>query len=347
LIFIGLRYNTGYDYTNYIRYFENTEFSKDMFKVYLVNSGHAEPGYILLNALVKLFTNNYYVLQFSVTLFVCMVVYRYVIKYSEYPIVSFSLFIIFNFSSILMGQIRQSIAMAILLISIKYIFEKKLFRFILIIIAASMFHISAIIFLPIYFFNCKYNRTLSVTALLFSPLLYYAGDIVNNFILSQAQNMPNRLFFLTTRYLSDSIYIGSSKFNTGLYYLSKIIVSTFLLATISTKNKQTHFFLNALVFSIIVQGIAKGFFIINRFTSYFTLFDIIAYTYLFKLVNFRKYRDFVFLYCFCILLFFIFPPVRSFTVDKDKIGPEGPGFLGTFIPYYNVLYHPPAADLRN
>jgi hypothetical protein len=342
LIFIGLRYNTGWDYTAYIYRFEQAKFSKDIFKDF-----STEPGFVLLNAFIKIFSNNYYILQFFVTFFVCLAVYKYVVRYSDYPLVSFSFFIYSVYLSVLMGQIRQSIAMAIVLMSIKFIFEKKPFVFALMILSASMFHITAVCFFPLYLLNRKYNRVIAVIAVLFSPLLYYGGAIIANFISSLAPYMPNRLLSITIKYFTNSIYVGKSEFNTGIYYIFRIFLTLFLLIAVKVKNKRMHFFLNALVVSMLVRAIATGFFIFNRFVSYFCLFDAIAYTYLFELINFRKLKDCFLLYAFCILLFFILPSIKTVTVDKNKTSLEsGVGGLDTFIPYYNLLYYPPEADLR-
>ena len=56
--------------------------------------------------------------------------------------------------------VRQSIAIALFFYSIKFIIERKVINYLLIIIIASLFHTSVLILMPIYFFNnINFNRT--------------------------------------------------------------------------------------------------------------------------------------------------------------------------------------------
>jgi hypothetical protein len=141
VLFVGLRYHTGGDWYLYNKIF-NYSLSP--------NPEHTEYGYLLLNKFFKLTFNNYYILQFAVTLFIGISFYKFYKKHSQYPIVSFSLMVWIFFYTILMSQVRQSIAIAIILYSTQYIFDRKLWHFLCMIIVACFFHVSAVAAIPLY-----------------------------------------------------------------------------------------------------------------------------------------------------------------------------------------------------
>lgn len=71
-------------------------------------------------------------------------------RYSKAPMVSWAYILgVFVFVFILQG-LRQSVAMAIILFSLTFVCERKLVKFILLVLLATLFHQSAIIFLIVY-----------------------------------------------------------------------------------------------------------------------------------------------------------------------------------------------------
>lgn len=111
---------------------------------------YQEPAYILLNICVGLFTEKF-------TIFLCCYASLYVVaigylvyKYSDKPLWSFIVLLSLGFVYFAMAGIRQTIAMSILLFSYKYIQERKVLPFILLVFLAYMFHNSSVIFLVAY-----------------------------------------------------------------------------------------------------------------------------------------------------------------------------------------------------
>lgn len=83
----------------------------------------------------------------GVFIFAC---YRLIKRYSLDPIISWVyIYSIFIFNFVLQG-LRQSVAMAIILFSFKYVKERKLLKFLCVIAIAYLFHQSAIIFAVVY-----------------------------------------------------------------------------------------------------------------------------------------------------------------------------------------------------
>ncbi len=110
-----------------------------------------EWGYILLNKLTLLFTNDYVGIFLLTSFLVVFFIYLAIYQQSKIPWLSVFLFITSTFYFISMNLIRQSIAISIFFYSIKYIERKDFKRYAFFILLASLIHTSELIFLPVYF----------------------------------------------------------------------------------------------------------------------------------------------------------------------------------------------------
>jgi hypothetical protein len=173
-ILAGLRYYSGYDFVSYYYFFYDLTGLPDVFN----GSIDAEPGYLLLNYLfLKLGLNYYAFILFFAFLSMGLLV-NYLYKNVPYP----SLILFYYFSRFFlardMGQIRGSIASIILLYSVKYMKQKQLFRFLLVVGIASLFHITALIFIVGYVYeNYLYDGSRLQVMVLFC-LAVTAGIVV-------------------------------------------------------------------------------------------------------------------------------------------------------------------------
>jgi hypothetical protein len=344
ILFIGLRYNTGYDYHAYSRFFDISTLN---YKYYSEFS-HWEIGYVLLNKTFKYIFGNYYVMQFAITAFVCIAVYRFIIRYSKYPLVSLCLFFTF-FYAVLMSIVRQSIAMAIMIISTKYILNRKLLPFIIMTTLACMFHTSAICMIPLYFMNHNFGKKILIAVTIACPLLARAKEfmILILSLIVKILPLPARLSEIIIIYINSPRYSSSSlATNSGSYYLINIIIILFLYIFIIPK-KNNSFFLNVLCLSLVFQSLSIAFYVFHRIGYYFSLFNVVTYTYLLTLINFKKLKEIFYIYSFIILLYFTLPYIATFTWQRNAISREsGYKKLYTLVPYYNSIYHPYKAQFR-
>ena len=127
---------------------------------------------------------------------------------------------------------RQSIAAMFTLISINFIQKKELHNFVPTIIIASLFHNSAILFLPFYLFhNIRYNRHIFIIIYIISVIL-----IGNTWTTNIARSAAYRTLSTTSALSTYNRYLETSKFrytsrgnNTGAGVILKIIFSTYIL----------------------------------------------------------------------------------------------------------------------
>lgn len=173
--FAALRYDYGNDYNSYRRMYDTIQYGVDK-----VNK---EILYVLLNKI----TPSFYLLTAITALFFVWVVYRLVKKQlvGIYQGMALLIFIVNPYLFLMnLSAIRQCIAMCIFIIAIKYIQERKAIKYILLILLASLFHMSALVLLPVYIFvndkpMSKLQTFLLVTGML---LLLFEGSAVASLV---------------------------------------------------------------------------------------------------------------------------------------------------------------------
>jgi hypothetical protein len=340
--FVGLRYNTGADFTGYYNMFKR---SLSFMKRKTITD--IEYGYLLSNRIFRYVSDNYYIYQCLVTAFTCFGVYKLITRYSAYPIASLLLFVVFFFNSLLMAQMRQSIAVAIIALGTKYIFRRELPQFLVIIALAAAFHISAVLALPLYFMTAHFNKPLSILMVICSLIFYIKGGIVLAIMSLVGPLLPGRLSFIVIRYLESQHYAGQAEFSTGIYFIANLTLTLFLLACVKVKHNDVRmsFFMNTIAVSAVINNVSTGMIIIDRLRAYYLIYGIIGYTWIFKIISFKRLKEVFVLYVCLILAFFTVPYIRS-RMDNSISSTTGKPMNYSFIPYYNALYHPVSAEYR-
>ena len=140
-----------------------------------------EFGYVLLNMAVTLFSSNRYIFILVVTLLIYACLYfsfkRHTNNYAFAIILFLGLWFFFSFT-----YLRQVLGASFAWLAIKYVIERDLKRFLIIVFIAASFHNSAIMVLPLYFIPIKAfekKRILIVMGILL--LLGYTGGPVSLF----------------------------------------------------------------------------------------------------------------------------------------------------------------------
>lgn len=172
-LFVGCSDMLG-GYDRYI-YGEVFDFISD-----LRNEGHAIPntffasemGYVVLNYLISFLTSNRYIFILTYTLVIYFLLYLSFKEYmTDYPlaIVMFlAMMFFFTFT-----YLREVMAVMIAWMSIKYIYNRKLLKFIFVILLAMSFHNSAIVLMPMYFIPIvRFNKR---TVIVFMTILFLMG----------------------------------------------------------------------------------------------------------------------------------------------------------------------------
>lgn len=143
-------YNVG---TDTLAYIENFIQLNTTFKSVSIFDLPMEPLFNLLNRVTYTLNDHPQAILFTTSFIINILVALRIYNSSKYPWLSVYLYISLYIFYQSFNGVRQYIAIAIIFYISKYIYERKLIKFILGIIIASGFHISALIFLPCYIFN--------------------------------------------------------------------------------------------------------------------------------------------------------------------------------------------------
>ena len=147
LIFIivgGLRYGVGTDWSQYEITFNNTNLIADIF------SAREEKLFMVFMYISKKIVSSYSFFTFALFSVSFYLKYKIFKEYSTDIFLSliiyfFTLFLIYD-----LNGIRQGMALAFVFLAIPFLLNKKPLLFVLIVIIGSLFHVSALIFLPFY-----------------------------------------------------------------------------------------------------------------------------------------------------------------------------------------------------
>lgn len=277
--FVAIRYNWGNDYSGYLEDFHISNSYSVRSDAYI--NTHAELGWIFLNRLFK--PIGFFGFTIVITIFEYFVIYRLVKQYVPKDWYWLSLFVfIFNadFMLITSSMMRQFLAMTVVLVAIDFIIKKKWYISLLLIYIASLFHTSALIFLPLSFIGfINYRLSLMSVIILFGSymFLYFFSEVLfENTLLKLLQ------FDQLKRYQG---YVSYEPLNNGGTGMGVIFFTILLFILLLNQKNQSPairlvFILYFLSYYFYTFGTIAP--LIGRLGYYFSILQIVAFPCLFK-----------------------------------------------------------------
>lgn len=182
VILLGLRYCVGVDTISYTRSFKHIPpidrlFDKNIFTY------RYEPGYLIINSIVKYFTHEFWPVQMIVAAILNGSVFVFLYKYCKNVFIGIFFFLILQWFYFSMEIMRESIAVSIFLLNYRNLEHKNWVRYYLFSILSVFFHYSAAItlFMPLARI-LKPNLTfltLCLCALAVTPLVERFNDMIS------------------------------------------------------------------------------------------------------------------------------------------------------------------------
>lgn len=283
------------DYLDYQYIFDNIhDMTGDGF-YYLLTY---EPGFVgIVTVFRKLFEANYGVaIMFFYALASLSLKVFTINRLSINPYLVLLFYFSYFFLLHEMTQIRISLAAGIFLISLIPFLKEKRITFAALILLATCFHYSAIVYLIILLFdNNKFNKNLYSVVLVLSlllgviklPVLYLLGSF-------DASNISTKL--TTYIEISENGSIAVNVFN-SLNILNILCCFYFIFAVkkeILTKDKILMLFLKCNILSIFLLSFLAGApAFAMRFSQLFSIAQIFLFTYLLRYLPFKKLNIFI------------------------------------------------------
>jgi hypothetical protein len=281
-IIFGMRYDVGVDHLGYLHGY-----------LQKIHVGKNEPLFFLF-AEIGWKLNWHYVLYFGLIAFTQVLFFFYAFKNERY-LYPFLVFFLFTNGEwgFWMNGIRQALAMCIWIFSIKYIEDKKLWKYLIWWVVATLIHKSAIIlivFYPILRNGRDYFKSIPLQLILlgsafvlksaFEVFLPNIESLINTYINILGADMYERSYNIDR--LMESFRESDG---TGLVYLFRIILNVTIIL-FSTRLK---LFYNSKRFNVIyffffiglltMYMFPVGFISLTRPFIYFYIFPSIMYAY--------------------------------------------------------------------
>ena len=217
--------------------------------------GYSEKGFYFLQVIVKTLIDNYQIFFIVVSLITFYFLYKDFKQYSIFPLIGLCAYISRFYIGRGFMQIRSGLAYAILMLSIKYIYEKDWKRYFLIVFIAWTFHRSCIIAIPLYFI-CNWVHVKKwhvMVALAFSFVVGIWGQgLVHALVEDNASDIN-----IGTRYIDaggeKTMLEGLGMSNPMIYFQCIILLAyTFLEKRLAPLNKYYYILRNAYLYSTMI-----------------------------------------------------------------------------------------------
>lgn len=221
-----------------------------------------EHGYVVFEHIIGSIFHNYQWFLIITAVVTIIPVTVLIYKYSEKPWMSYFLFITFGYFPFFMDAVRQAIAIAIILIAFIFVKKKKLISFLICIGLGCTFHITAIIFLPVYWINkLKLNRKSIIGAMV---------CIVSGFIFKQP------LFQFLNKYARQSyVFRDAGGQRMYVFMLLSTILGFLYYKDIIKQNENNKIFLYMIIVSAVIWPIMSFNPALARLYFYYSIFIII------------------------------------------------------------------------
>jgi hypothetical protein len=269
VFFFGLRGFVFSDWGTYYNMFEkmpslwegaqNANLNEEINEMFStdVNIGKTgvEMGFVILTLLLKSIIPNYFAWVCFNAFLDILLLDIFIRRYSPYYVLSIILFVTFGGLIIEFNLMRNVKAILLFLVSLKYLQERKIIPYMLLNLAGFMFHSSAIVFFPLYFFLHKEcpkwlmwfifivgNIITLMHIGYLRPLMLYAADFVGGRI-----GVQIKLYF--------AIDFFSQSYGISIGYIERIF--TFVLLIIYQKklielNIRNNIFINGYIMYFVI-----------------------------------------------------------------------------------------------
>lgn len=253
--FLGLRGFIGWDWWAYYPSYNN-----------LPNGFNYEIGYEIWSNIFYKIGLSYHHFTFINTVADILILAYVLKKYSKYPIFSMFLFLAVQGLSFEVDLLRNAKAVLLFIISIQFIKERKLIPFLILNILGMTFHMSSVIYLPMYFIlNRNYSRKIVLPLIILGNIYYLFDTKLFIHILEYMSSvLPAAVGGKMTSYLS--IIPQNYKLPIGTLYFERLV--TFIMVFFFLHKEKNHREKEN-PYSLIMENSFYIFYLIFLFTSEF------------------------------------------------------------------------------
>ena len=266
--------SVGNDTVVYLRGFNYVRSYTNLSKA--ITESRMEIGYVTVSYLFAKLGCSFITFQAAVSAFIYFSLYKFISRYTVNVGMSCFVFLAMGMICGPMNTVRMWCAIAILLFSMKYVLDKKFFRFAMLVCIATTFHTSALVFLIIYpLYHSSWSRRNKWVIIAGSAVIALSGQIFFEKLTSLIGKYDK---YLQTEYFND--------FNKTAIYLTLAVDVCFaiLMYAVSSGNKERrldtedHFddlfpIIVMLILGLDIIGLTNT--IMSRVSAYFSVYYLL------------------------------------------------------------------------
>lgn len=317
-----IRYDVGIDYKNYLYIFETAINYQDSVGnsaviLRLSNVLGIESSYLIINMLIaKLgFSPEFFVGLISfVTILLVGICIK---KISSNPILSLFLFYLVCFLQ-LMNIARQYLATSVVFFAIPLLKEKKYIKFCIVVLLASLIHISVLVCLIFPILNqIKVTKTVII--------VYIVGIVASGILWNVVQRFIIKMGVYTN-------LLNSNKTMKLISIVPWLIVAFITLIHLKELVNETenNFYVHCVMLSLLISVMSLHMVYLNRMISYFSIFTILLIPNMLKVIRNSKEKLIIVTgYTLLVLLIFnnnVTNPVNNYLPYKTIYSKEFTNF---------------------
>lgn len=284
-LFLCFGYMCGSDWRGYEIMYNRIDLDN------LFSDYYAEPGYYIYMLGFKYLKIDFWIFFIFTKVVVFFIIVKALIKYSDKEkYIAFMYFIPwYGFYLFIDNPMRNLIAISIFIFAVKYIVHQKLFIYCGLICLASLFHTSAIIFLPFYFIaNKKIKNFWFVLLFVLFNVFFASKDFLVDFIDYIAGGIPYVSAKLNSYIVNESIYAEGRLLSFGMIFH----ILFFVVLLLKRRNIESYengiIIFNSAIIYLLFYRLATTIEIFARFQLYLCVFFCAAIALLSSMFNLRS-----------------------------------------------------------
>lgn len=215
IIFIGLRGHILTDFVNYYKFYEKLGFDT------VFDQGVYSPGFVLFSYICKSLYLNYFAWIFLNSLIHVAILSFLFKKYLNNVSLGLAFYLAYRGVIIEFNLLQNALSLLLFFLSISSLSERRFGRYAFYNVGGAFFHISSILFLPLYWvLHLKCSRIFSVWLVVIANLFFWGGsDLIIVLIRVAIEQASNPLL---AQYLY--FFVDPSNYGLSVGYLERTLL---------------------------------------------------------------------------------------------------------------------------
>lgn len=293
VVFFGFRGFVGDDWTIYYPVFtEDIHVGNFQEFVYSLEESPFEIGFTVLLIISKLIFDDYSFLVFLTTCINCFLLYRFLRQRVENIPLGIMLFICMGGFGMQINLLRNTISILLFVNAIEYLVERKPLPYFLLCTLALTFHLSAIIYFPLYFFfHKRAPRWVFIAIFLIGNIIFLSQiKFITPILVSIAGSLGEEYEFLVEAYTEGKLSELSKGLSIG--YLERLLTGILIFCyydkLVSIRRENAVFINSYLAYFFMFFFFSEFFVVAGRLANLFTYFYWIIWIDLLKCFSIKS-----------------------------------------------------------